>query len=30
MQHHARQGTPLPLLAMSAAAARRLHQAGSM
>ena len=28
MQHHARQRTPLPLLAMSAAAARRLHQAG--
>jgi hypothetical protein len=30
MQHHARQRTPLPLLAMGAAAARRLHQAGSV
>ena len=30
MQHHARQRTPLPLLAMSAAAARRLHQAGNV
>ncbi len=30
MQHHARHWAPLPLLAMRAAAARRLHQAGSM
>src|SRR5215471_12741565 len=30
MQHHARQRTPLPLLAMSAAAARRPHQAGGV
>ena len=30
MQHHARQRAPLPLLTMGAAAARRLHQVGSV